>query len=71
MLEILTLVRLILMVMVTCLCVQAVLTVFTATVELHAEIVQTTRRVTRPRDVVPVDVRSVISHTFAMQVSVV
>ena len=43
MLEILTLVklmiRLILVVMVTCLCVQAVLTVFTATVKLHVEIV--------------------------------
>ena len=57
--------------MMTALCVQDVLTGFTAsTVLLHADNVQPTRSVTRPRDVVQVDVRPVISHTFAITVSV-
>ena len=55
----------------TALCVQDVLTGFTAlTVLLHADNVQPTRSVTRPRDVVQVDVRPVIRHTFAIPVSV-
>ena len=52
--------------MMTALCVQDVLTGFTAsTVLLYADNVQPTRSVTRPRDVVQVDVSPVISHTFA------
>ena len=57
--------------MMIALCVQDVLTGFTAsTVLLHADNVQTTWHVTKARDFVQVDVRPDIGHSYAIPVSV-
>ena len=58
-------------VMMAYLCVQPVLTDYTASSVRCADIVKQTRRVTRSQDIVQADVRPVIAHRFATPVSVV
>ena len=53
------------------LCVQPVLTDYTAATVRCADIVKQTQSVTRSQDIVQADVKPVIAHSFATPVSVV